>query len=458
MFLKRNEELNQIKSFLKSDKTTAAMIYGIRQIGKSSLILEAIKDMDDTLYFQCLDTPIEKNLMQLARKAKNQLNIPELATDDIISFFEGLKAFHRNFIIVLDEYQYLKQNFSDGDFDSYMQSVIDSMKGSGIKLIISGSYVTEMKELLKRNNPLFNRFQLIIHLKELDYYDSAAFYPSLQPYDKMAFYSIFGGSPNALSLIDPEMSLEWNIKELLLVPNAPLRFYLEHTLFEELRKSQAANAVLDVIRNSKFRFHEINDRISGIEEKNLSRQLKVLIDIEAVEKVSPINAKEDKRKTFYTICNNLVRFYYAYLFSSRDELQRLGSETFYRMYIEPSINTFISYRAEAIARSYFMRKARKNMLGDVLDIGTYWYDDRHSKKNWELDCVIKRHDTYDVYEVKYLSNPIRKDLMMEEISKIRSLEDIHIGHIGIISATGFADVVSEIEEISGTDLYADSLE
>ena len=47
---------------------------------------------------------------------------------------------------------------------------------------------------------------------------------------------------------------------------------------------------MDVLGNSKFRFSEIDERIRGVEEKNLNRQLKVLLDMEAIEKVSPINA------------------------------------------------------------------------------------------------------------------------------------------------------------------------
>lgn len=94
--------------------------------------------------------------------------------------------------------------------------------------------------------------------------------------------------------------------------------------------------------------------------KNINRQLRILMDMEAEEKVLPINSKDDKRKIFYTIANNHVRFYQAYIFLHKDEMWRLGPDTFYRMYIAPGIRTFISYRAEAIARSYFIRKARQD--------------------------------------------------------------------------------------------------
>ena len=453
MFLKRERERQELRDFIESKNPTAAMIYGIRQIGKSSLILKAVEHLDNVLYFECLDSPVEENLSYLAKRVKSQLNLPVPAAEDIISFFDNLKAFRRNIIVILDEYQFLKRNFTNGNMDSYMQSIIDSAKGTGIKIILCGSYVTEMKELLEKDNPLFNRFQLILHIKELDYYDAAAFYPTLSPYDKAAFYSVFGGNPNALSLIDSTQSLATNIKNLFLKENAPLRFYVDYILFNELRKAQAANAVMDILKNSKFRFSEIEEKIRGIEEKNLARQLKVLIDIEAIEKVSPINAKDDKRKSFYTITNNLVRFYYAYIFSHKDELRRLGPDTFFRMYIEPSLNTFISYRVEGIARSYFFRKAKSDSLGDVYDIGSYWYDDRRLKKNGEFDCVIKRKNSYDIYEVKYLSEPLSEDLMNEEIKKIRDISDLSIGRIGFISFSGFEKIIDGIEEISGDEIY-----
>ena len=292
----------------------------------------------------------------------------------------------------------------------------------------------------------------------MDYYDSAAFYPDLSPYEKIGFYSVFGGSPYALSRINPGKSLEENIEMLFLDDNAPLGFYVEYILFNELRKAQTANAVMDVLGNSKFRFSEIEERINGVEEKNLNRQLKVLMDIEAVEKVSPINSENDKRKTLYTITNNLVRFYYAYIFSYRDEIKRLGPDTFYRMYIVPSLNTFITYRAEALARSYFVRKARKDMLGDVLDIGTYWYDDKKARKNSEFDCVIKRRNSYDVYEVKYLKDKLSIRKMEEEIAKIKAIEGLEIGDIGFISASGFESALPDIKQIAGSDLYSPDLD
>ena len=138
-------------------------------------------------------------------------------------------------------------------------------------------------------------------------------------------------------------------------------------------------------------------------------------------------------------------------------MRQLGPDTFFRMHIAPSLVTFISYRAEAVARSYFSRKARKGLLGDVLDIATYWYDDRIGKKNGEFDCVIRRRNSYDVFEVKYLKEKASAELMNDEIKKIQSVQGISIGTIGFVSVSGFEDTLPAIVQISGEDLFAPGL-
>ena len=41
---------------------------------------------------------------------------------------------------------------------------------------------------------------------------------------------------------------------ILFIESDPLRFYIEYIIFMELRKAQTANAVMDVLGNTKLRF------------------------------------------------------------------------------------------------------------------------------------------------------------------------------------------------------------
>lgn len=64
------------------------------------------------------------------------------------------------------EYQYLKESLKDLEADSLMQAAIDNM-GENIKIVLCGSYISIMKELLQEQNPLFERFTKILYVETI---------------------------------------------------------------------------------------------------------------------------------------------------------------------------------------------------------------------------------------------------------------------------------------------------
>lgn len=116
----------------------------------------------------------------------------------LYDLFDFLKSRSERLLLVVDEYQFFKDSRKGAEVDSYFQVIIDSLPGH-VKLVLCGSYVTMMRELLEEGNPLFGRFTSIIHLEEFDYYDAARFCPGKEPFEKTAFYGMFGGSPFVLS-------------------------------------------------------------------------------------------------------------------------------------------------------------------------------------------------------------------------------------------------------------------
>ena len=49
-------------------------------------------------------------------------------------------------------------------------------------------YFDIMKSLLEHSNPLFGRIDLVIDLKQMDYYESSLFYPEMTDEDKVRIY------------------------------------------------------------------------------------------------------------------------------------------------------------------------------------------------------------------------------------------------------------------------------
>jgi AAA+ ATPase superfamily predicted ATPase len=453
MFIGREKELTELREQFASNNRSVILVYGKRRVGKTCLIQEALREYDGVIVNHlCIKSSYEGNLRLLCRSVALSLGLSStLSFSTIFDLFDFIKAQNKDMVIILDEYQYFKESGKDLEVDSYIQAVADSLPAN-VKLVLCGSYITIMKELLRESDPLFGRFTKIIHLEEFDYLDASRFCPELPVREKIRFYSVFGGSPYVLTNLDFGKSVEQNIIDLMLEPNSILRSYIENIALREIQKAFDIR-ILEVIGNSRKRFNEICSLIGFEDSSLLDKQLKNLLNMETITKVVPINAQNDRKKQFYEISDNLMRFYFTYVFSFDSLIYKFGPEEFLRNAISGTLNTFISYRFEKIANQYLIRQAHDGKLEGVLDFGTFWYDDKKNRRNGQFDCVLKRSDGYDFYEVKFFESPMTLKECEEEERQVRSIVDLACNRIGFICSAGFNFTNDRYDLIEGRDLY-----
>ena len=93
--------------------------------------------------------------------------------------------------------------------------------------------------------------------------------------------------------------------------------------------------------------------------------------METIQKTEPINRRDDKKKQFYEITDNLMRFYFSFIFGEAGTITRIGEEQFYSRNIESSLEQFISRRLEGLTKQYFHRMAVMEKYKDIEDYGSY---------------------------------------------------------------------------------------
>ena len=177
--------------------------------------------------------------------------------------------------------------------------------------------------------------------------------------------------------------------------------------------------------------------------------------MELVSKVAPINKLNNNKMVRYELTDNLLRFFYTYVYSNKSALQILGAEAFYEAYIKDSLVTFISYRFEDICCSYFSMQVQSGKRKGILNIGTYYYNDSKAKKNGEFDVVIKTKNAFDIYEAKYLASPMSDKQIENEIMQINDIPELKVGTKGFISINGFESEHPNIACLDGNALYED---
>ncbi len=453
MFVGREKELKELKERLAKEQLKA-LIYGCRRVGKTSLIYKALEDYQGIIIdYQCLKQDFTSNEKEFCKRVSTILNNPYLNIPSFEEAFTYLGTLNKKVVVFIDEYSYLKEFSTNLDFvDSIFQRIIDKLP-SNVSLILCGSYVGIMKENLKSTNPLFGRFNYYLNLKSFNYLEAREFHKDLPVLEEIPVYLIFGGSSIANINYNPLVSLEKNIENLILRQDGILRNYCEHVILEELKFQENAEKILYSLKNGKKKYVELLKALNLANNGSLARMLKPLVEMELLVKVTPINQKNNPEKTFYTINDNLLRFYYTYVYGNENQILRLGEETYYNNYIKDSLTTFLSLRFESMCNEYITSLIKKGAIKDALDVGKYWYDDPKEKKNGEFDIAIKKLDSYDIYEVKYLNKPMSKDDCLTEESKIKAIKNLNLNKIGFFSLNGFNFKSNDWILIDGKDLY-----
>lgn len=453
MFIGRHQELKLLQQEISQDQH-AILVYGKRRVGKTTLIKKAIADADCTaVYFECVKGTMQENIDNFVQELVRMQVLPvPLAFTGFADVFAYLNTLTQSFIIVIDEYPYLKSVNDSDAVDSLFQNIIDN-KLKNIRLVLSGSHIGMMKDMLREGNTLYGRFHAVIRLGELNYLEAAQFYHDKSAYDKVAFYSVFGGSPFINEALDPKESLRDNIIRTILNPNNPVYLYASQLLLSDYSIKINAERIFAVLGNGRKRYSDIETRLGSNKTGNLSKQIKSLMDLEIIHRNEPINKPGDNKKYTFEINDNLLRFFFTFVYKNGSALQMLGATAFYEQYIEPELTQFISRRFENICRDYFSLLGRSGEVKNIRNIGSFYYDDPKNHRNGEFDVALEHADGYSILEAKYFIKPMEMDEIHREIGQVREITKMDVKQIGFISVNGFAVKADGCLYYTGADLY-----
>lgn len=452
MFIGREKEL----ALLQQDYIgKAVMVYGKRRVGKTTLIQKALENCQhQTVYYECSKGAMQDNIDGLVRELVRVKMLPvPLNFSTLQDVFIYLNALPKKIVVVIDEYPYLKKATDSATVDSIFQNIIDN-RLSNIELVLSGSHVGMMKGLLQERNALYGRFAVTIKLNELNYLDAARFYPDRTPYDKVAHYAVFGGSPFVNQALNPAATLRENVISTILNPVSAVYLYASQLLLSDYSVKINAERIFSVIGNGKKRYTEIEDKLDVKKTGNLSKQIKSLTELEIVSRNSPINKIGDNKKATFEINDNLLRFYFTFIYKNASALQVLGAEAFYDEYVAPTLTDFISRRFKGICRDYFSLQVRSGKLKGVRNIGSYYYDDPVHRKNGEFDVALELADGYAIYEAKYYAQPMTLDEIRREAQQVANIKELAVKQLGFIAINGFVEQEKPYTYLDGNDIFA----
>lgn len=454
-FIGRTKEQEKLLAQLSSPIQNAVLLYGRRRVGKSELILHTMRQASDarTIYYECRQTTTENNTKNLSEVIAEAFDMPPLAFSDIEAALRFVfdQATGEKIVLAIDEYPYLRDVVKG--MDSILQVLLDEYRDrSHLSLILCGSYVEVMKSLLERDNPLYGRIDLKINLQPMDYYESAQFYPERSCEDKVRLFSMFGGIPYYNRLIDKNASVRENLIHLILEPDARLEDEVPSYLLSEISKIGNAHEIFSALADGHARYRDILSQSHISSGATLVNVLNRLIGMQLVQRRSPINDPNNKKRTSYVICDGLSKFYYRYVFRYLSQRSVLDPEVYYDRYVNDDFETqFVPRAFEEVCRQYLVRQNRMGNSEPPFDlIGTYSYDDPVTRTNGEFDVVTKDPLGYSFYEAKFRTTPITQRMIEDEIEQVQRT-GLTCHRYGFFSRSGFEAQADERTALIGLE-------
>lgn len=448
MFYGRKEELLELNDRYNSNRFEMGIVYGSRRIGKTSLLREFIKDKKG-IYFQAKESNELDNRTSFSYKINELLNIPYMyiyptfsdAFDVLIKFAED-----DNFVIVIDEISFLAK--SDKGFLSELQYNIDhKFKDTKIKLILSGSSISFMKDIIKnKRGPLFQRSTFQMNIKKMFYSDALLFLDGIDNEEKIKYLSIFGEHPFYLEMIDKSKTFDENIYNLLFNKFGNLIDAPDKVLPSASKDQNTYNTILKAIAHRKRTNKEIAEFV-GKEANYIASYLPKLIANEIIQKKESFN--KNQKMNYYEISDNLISFWYRFIFDNKEEiLQNMGKLVYEDN--KEEILRFISLGFENVSISFLSEKNIKGLLPHHYNIiRNYKVDNSKLGRSIELDGLAtglgKDKNRLLVIECKYRNKPLSLNVL-EHLKESLTIFPYEYYDIYLFSKTGFTNELLSLKE------------
>jgi uncharacterized protein len=316
-----------------------ALVYGRKQVGKTTLLTRAWDEPGRVLYFGGSPISPELNRRALLGEAAAWSGEPmEEPGDSWRSVFRRLLAGRpaESAVIVLDEFQHLTSGERElREMVAELEAVWRGpLSRSGGLLLVLCSSAVELVEVLEAGGTgsrLFGRLSWGRRLWPLDYVGAGRMVSGYGPRDRILAYAAFGGTPGFLAGVDVGRPLARNIADLLLAPDGAVRVQLEAALAREdgLRDVARYRSILASVGLARREVGEIAETLGQAPDSSLKRMVKELVRMGYLEGEQNLDAPRNQ-PVRYRLADPAQRFYYGLVLPNASAIAMAGADAVWR--------------------------------------------------------------------------------------------------------------------------------
>ncbi|MHA1521391.1 MAG: ATP-binding protein [Promethearchaeota archaeon] len=444
-FFDRKYELEKGKKLLSNGKFDLIIVYGRRRIGKTRYVKELTKDTK-CIYNMGVNSSHNANLKMFQNSCAK--TIPSIADlkDDYEILLKALKGSVET--IILDEYPYMIKK--DDLLSSLLQYFIDhEYKKTKMNIILLGSSISMMKNLIGQPSPLFGRKSATIKLEPMKFWETQYFHPNCSFGELLEIYGIADGIPRYLETIKTPI---WDWLESELYYQYLLGDEIYVILNMEFREPAKYFDILDAIAVGKSTYGEIANFIH-MKVSDLSGYMRKLLYADLIYQEYPINDIVRSPKTthrailkngHYYLKDNFMIFWFRFIYSHYNEFT---NKTLSIELIKLGYNQYLGYVFEKTMRQLMSEMHKTDY------IGRWWGKIDGTER--EIDILAFNNDNLEaiIGECKW-SDKVRPKSIMKSLIEVEphiryQKLKINKNYSYVIFAKSFTRKITEFTNLKG---------
>ena len=294
------------------------------------------------------------------------------------------------------------------------------------------------RETLAYNSPLYGRRTSQINLKQIPFKYYKEFFGAKTNIDFVKFYSITGGIPKYIEVLNKEENIFEIINNELLNKNKFLYVEPRFILQEEVNEVSTYFSILEAIAAGNRKLSTITKRL-GMQSNRLTVYLKQLFELDIIEKIVPVTETnpEKSKKGLYFIKDNYFKFWFKFIFPYQSYLE-IENKEFVLEKIASEFDLYVSETFEDISKDLLFELE----LPFIVKKHGKWWD-----RNAEIDVVAIGEDEILFGECKWSNKHIGLNILkkLKEKAKLvnwrkNTRKDFYI----LFSKSGFSEELTEL--------------
>lgn len=411
-FINRKNEL----AFLERQYRLPAafvVLYGRRRVGKTELVKQTLKNRRSV--YLLASQEVEKEIAEsFSRELGSYFSDPALEISPFSTFRQMLEYLKgkdlKDLVLAFDEFPYLVD--ANKAFPSLLQNYWEKcFKEKGLKLVLCGSSIGAMEtEVLGRKSPLYGRRTGQWKVNPLPFCEFRKFFPKTDFRTLTELYSITGGIPLYILEINGNKKAYDHAKEVIASRGSLLYQEVEIILKEELREPKVYFSLLKEIASGKNTINEVSQRC-GMERTALVRYINILKELDLIEDVHPVTAKEKSKNTIYRLKDNYFKFWFRFVYPFKKDLDSFYFGNF-KLNFEQNFNSYLGRQFEEICSEMV------NLIRPInfTSLGKWWGHYRTAsgeRKELEIDLCAINEQTKEILfgECKWQENADAEEIL-----------------------------------------------